>query len=138
MSSATVVSIVKTALAAGLDAGLAAIREENTDFDPNGKPWVQLRFPGSQVTRGDIGEPDAPMRDEVGAFMVDVFVPLGVGDDIARAIADAVWEIFALKEISGVRFDERLAGQSGDREPEGAAGVWWGISYGIRYRYLSV
>lgn len=138
MTSTVVASVVKTAVATAWDTGVAAVREENTEFDPGGNPWIQFRFPGSHITRGDIGEPEAPMRDEAGAFMVDVFVPRGVGDDLARAIADAIWDIFALKNISGVRFDERLMGQSGEREQEGVAGVWWGLSYGIRYRYLSV
>lgn len=138
MSSAAVVSIIRGALSSGWDASNAAIREPNTSFDPMGNPWIEISFPGSRVDRGDIGEPDAPLRDEVGAFMVHVFVPLGAGEDIARQIADAVWEIYALKNLSGVRCDTRLPGQSGEREPAGVEGVWWGISYGISYRFLSV
>lgn len=138
MSSAAVIGIVRSALAAGWDASNAGIREPNTTFDPQGLPWIEIAFPGSRIDRGDIGEPDAPLRDEVGAFMVHVFVPVGAGEEIARAIADAVWEIYALKDLSGVRCDTRLTGQSGEREPTGVPGVWWGVSYGVSYRYQSV
>lgn len=138
MSSSAVVQVIKSTFAAGWDAASVRIRETNTEFDPEGNPWVELRFPGSQVVRGDIGEPDAPLQDEVGAFMVDIYVPHGVGDDLARELADAAWSIFAMKDISGIRFDSRLTGQSGDREPVGIPGVWWGLSFGISYRYQSV
>lgn len=138
MSSSAVVAITKTALFTAWDTSLALIREENTLFDPEGRAWIQLRFPGARISRGDIGEPGQPLVDEVGSFMVDSFVPAHSGDDLARVLADAVWDIFGLKDINGVRYDERLGGQSGWREPDGVGGVWWGLSYGIRYRYLSV
>lgn len=129
--------IVTAALGEAWDTSIARIREPNTAFDPMGQPWLQLRFPGAHIQRGDIGEPDAPMRDEVGAFMVDVFVPVGTGEALARQIADAVWQIYEFRSLSGVRCDERLQGQSGEREPVGVPGVWWGISYGVSYRFLS-
>lgn len=138
MSSASVVNIIRAALADGWDESIARIRDPNTTFDPMWLPWIEIAFPGSRIDRGDIGEPDAPLRDEVGAFMVHVFVPVGAGEDIARQIADAVWEIYALKDLSGVRCDMRLSGQSGEREPTGVPGVWWGVSYGVSYRYQSV
>ncbi|NIJ40345.1 hypothetical protein FHS78_000615 [Parvibaculum indicum] len=138
MSSDAVASIVNATLDAHWNAALARRREPNTDFDPGGLQWFEVRFPGSHIGRGDIGEPAAPLRDETGAFMVDVYVPKGTGDQLARNIADAIWEIFAFKDLSGLRCDERMAGQSGWREPEGVPGVWWGLSYGIGYRYLSI
>lgn len=139
MSSSAAASVIKAAFVSAWDAELAAVREDNTSFAPSeAQSWVQLRFPGSKIARGDIGEPDAPLVDEVGSFMVDIFVPRGIGDDLARALADAVWDIFKFRNIDGVRCDERLTGQSGERMPDGVPGVWWGFSFGITYRYLSV
>ena len=138
MSSATVAGITKARFASQWDTALAAVKEPNATFDPAGKQWVQLRFPGSREERADIGEPDAPLAEETGSIMVDVFVPANAGDDLARIIADAIWAIFRFQNIEGVRYDERMAGQSGWREPDGVGGVWWGLSYGISYRYMSV
>lgn len=130
--------IVTAALTAGWNAADAAIRQPNTTFDPAGNPWIEIRFPGAATRRADIGDADHPMWDEAGAFMCDVYVPVGVGAEMAAALADAMWAIFAGRDLSGVRCDERLQGQSGEREPTGVPGVWWGLSFGVSYRYLSI
>lgn len=134
-------SIVKDAVSAvlgGWDQTVAPIRQPNTAFSPPQGPWIDLAFPGSAVARGDIGAPDAPLWREDGAFMLHVFAPIGAGTTIADAIADALWELFRGQEENGVRFDERLAGSSGEREIPGVAGVFWGVSYGITFRLLAV
>lgn len=138
MSSATVQAAIRTAFAEVWNVEIARIREPNSSFDPAGAPWVEIRFPGSDIARADIGDPDHPMWDEAGAFMCHVFVPTGIGVDIANAIADAMWEVFAGKTVSYIRFDDRLGGQAGEREDPGIEGVWWGASFGVSYRYLSV
>lgn len=138
MASANVETALRNHLAANWDESVAKIREPNTSFDPGAFPWIEIRFPGSAIDRADIGANDAPMWDEVGAVMIDIYIPAGSGSAIATAIADAVWELFKGREIEGVRCDSRLQGQSGPREPSEISGVWWGVSYGIAFRYLSV
>lgn len=138
MSSAAVKSAIRDYVADNWDTSVAAIRATNATFDPQGKPWFEIRFPGAAVDRGDIGEPDAPLWDEVGAIMVDVYVPLGSTDAAADEIGDAIWALLRGQEIEGIRLDGRLSGQSGPRETSGVDGTWWGLSYGITYRYLSV
>lgn len=117
----------------------ASIRSTNTTFDPAGAPWIEIRFPGARTDRLDIGETAAPLWEEVGAFMVDVYVPTNTAEDLADAIADAVWGIYRGQDLSGVRCDARMAGQSGPREPFGqGTGVWWGLSFGVSYRFQTV
>jgi hypothetical protein len=137
MTSAIVKAAVDSVLT-GWSETVAPIRKPNTDFTPPAGPWIMTAFPGSAIGRADIGAPDAPMWDETGAFMLHVFTPLGAGTDAADAIADALWELFRGEEVDGVRFDERLAGTTGEREIPGLDGVYWGASYGITFRLLAV
>lgn len=134
--SGTVETALRTHFAANISTEGRSIREPNTDFDPQGLPWFELRFPGARTDRGDIGEASNPMWDEAGAFMVDVYVPAGSGSALAAAMADEAWAIFAGQEIEGIRCDTRMQGQSGPREVDGVEGIWWGLSFGIGYRYL--
>lgn len=138
MSSHAVKSAVRARLASLWDTDNAAIREPNTTFDPQGLPWIEVRFPGAAIDRADIGDADRPLWDEVGAFMVDVYVPAGAGADTADSLADAVAAIFQGQEFDSIECRNRLAGQSGDRQPAGVDGVWWGISFGIGYQYQSI
>lgn len=139
MSTVPVKEAIRSALAGAWDTGAAAIRKPNSAFSPGENPWIEIRFPGALTQRGDIGDSSAPLWDEAGAFMVDVYVPMGSGEEVADALGDAAWNIFKGQNFSGVRCDSRMAGQSGPREPMGdGGGVWWGLSFGISYRYLSI
>ena len=138
MTTSAVEFAVRARLSSLWDQDVALIREPNTGFDPEGHPWIEIRFPGAAVDRADIGDPDHPLWNEVGAFMIDVYVPAGVGAGLASTIADAAAEIFQGREFSGVECRGRMAGQSGDRTPDGLDGRWWGVSFGIGYRYQSI
>lgn len=138
MSSLAVKAAVRARLATLWQPENAAIREPNRTFDPQGRPWIDIRFPGAAVDRADIGDAAHPLWEEVGAFMVDVYVPAGAGPDLADALAEAVAEIFQGQEFDGVECRRRLPGQSGERAPEGMHGAWWGVSFGIGYRYQSI
>jgi hypothetical protein len=135
MSSASVKAAVRGHLAAHWDPAAAAIREANSDFQPGGRPWFELRFPGSRTERQDIGEPDHPLWRETGAFMVDVYVPQGIGADAAEQLGEQVAALFLGRSIDGVECQERLDGVAGEREPAGVPGPWWGLSFGIGYRF---
>lgn len=137
MTSAIVKAAVDQVLT-GWSAAVAPIRKPNEAFTPPQGPWIDIRFPGSGIGRADIGDPDAPMWDEAGAFMVHVMTPMGAGTDTADAIGDAIWELFRGQEVNGVRFDERLSGTSGEREIPGLEGVFWGLSYGITFRLQQI
>jgi hypothetical protein len=134
-------SLVRAAVAdvlAGWDSAAVPISMPNEAFIPPAGPWVRVEFPGSAVDRADIGDPVAPMWDEAGALMIHIMVPPGVGDAVATALADAVWELFRGRDVDGVRFDARLDGTAGERTWPGSESAWWGISYGITFRLLSV
>jgi hypothetical protein len=138
MSSLAVKTAVRARLAALWPSENAAIREPNTAFDPQGRPWIDIRFPGAAIGRADIGDAENPLWDEVGALMVDVYIPAGGGPDLGDALAEAVAAIFQGQEFDGVQCRNRLPGQSGERAPEGMQGAWWGVSFGIGYRFQSI
>jgi len=137
MTSAIVKAAVEAVLT-GWDETTAPIKRPNVTFTPPAGPWVMIAYPGSAVSRADIGAPDSPMWSETGAIMAHTFTPQGAGTDAADAIADSLWELFRGQEVNGVRFDERLGGSSGEREIPGLEGVYWGVSYGITFRLLAV
>lgn len=134
--SGTVEAAIRAHFSANISADGRSIREPNTAFDPQNLPWFELRFPGARTDRADIGDAGNPMWEEVGAFMVDVYVPEGIGTAAAGEMADEAWAVFAGQYLEGIRVDRRLDGQSGPREPDGVSGVWWGVTFGIGYRYL--
>ena len=135
MTSAAVKTAVRGRLAARWDTGAAAIRQANTLFDPAGRPWIEVRFPGAAIERGDIGDPDHPLWIETGAFMCDAYVPAGCGEEVADQLADLLANLFMGRAFDGVECHERLAGIAGERTPTGVEGVWWGVSFGIGYRH---
>ena len=138
MNSLAVKTAVRARLTALWDPVDATIREPNRTFDPQGRPWIDIRFPGAADDRADIGDAENPLWDEVGAFMVHIYTPAGDGPDLADALAEAAAAIFQGHEFDGVECRNRLPGQSGERAPEGMQGAWWGVSFGIGYRYQSI
>jgi hypothetical protein len=138
MTSASVKAALRDHLDDELGTDGPPQRRPNETFDPQGQPWVELRFPGAHTERGDIGETQAPLWDEAGAFMVDVNVPADIGEDSVSALADQIWNIFKGEPIPGIRCDTRLQGSAGPRDDTGAAGVWYGLSFGVGYRYLHI
>src|SRR3546814_20562509 len=94
MSQQAVITAVRARLTDNWDVTRATIRQPNEDFDPDGKPWIELRFPGGMNDRADLGEPSAAMWEEAGAFLCDVYVPQGAGEAPATALADALALIF--------------------------------------------
>lgn len=138
MSSAAVVTALRDYVDDALGTDGPPQRRPNETFDPAGEPWVELRFPGAQTERGDIGEASAPLWDEAGAFMVDVYIPANTPEDEARAIGDEIWDALKGEPVPGIRCDTRLQGSAGPRDGTGVAGVWYGLSFSVGYRYLSI
>lgn len=136
MTSSAVVTALRDLVDQALGTDGPEQRRPNEAFDPGDAPWVELRFPGAHVERGDIGEPAAPLWDEAGAFMVDVYVRPEWGEDVLRALADRIWDALKGEPVPGIRCDARLQGTAGPRAPDGVAGAWYGLSYGVEYRYL--
>jgi len=135
MSSAAVAALVTTRLESAWT--LTPIRLPNRDFDPAGRPFVEVAFPGSGVSRGAIGDASNPLWSETGAWMNHIFVPQNVGDGTARQLADALADVFLRWDApAGLTIFERMASQDGERLVQGRP--WYGISFGIRYEYHSI
>lgn len=134
MSSSDFQKIVRARLARWSGAVVRSGRNE--DFKAPRGPWVDVAFPGAKQERSDIGSA-SPLWDEVGAFMIHVFVPPGSGDMIASELADSIARHFLTWDApEGVTITERMQGQQGPRQVEGdgdLAGRWWGVSFGIGY-----
>lgn len=113
------------------------VRKPNTDFEPDGRPFVEAAFPGSDLGRGAIGDADNPLWDEAGAFMCHVFVPANTGDALAQQLADALADLFLRWDTpAGLTIWRRLASQEGARTVQGRP--WYGVSFGITYQYHSI
>ncbi|MBB4267730.1 phage tail terminator-like protein [Roseospira visakhapatnamensis] len=135
MSSAAVSALVL----AQLDAAwtLTPVRRPNADFDPGGRPFVEVAFPGADVQRGAIGDASNPLWDEAGAFMCHVFVPANTGDAVARQLADALGDLFLRWDAPlGLTIWRRLASQEGARTVQGRP--WYGVSFGLTYQFHTI
>ena len=73
----------------------------DVDYKPTeGTPWVRLTvLPGGQT---QVGMGSLRRFRRVGVIAVQIFVPAGSGDGLAREIADSVANIFQGRTISGV------------------------------------
>jgi len=138
MSQAAVRTAVRSRLEQNWDQAKAKIRKTNESFVPAGMPWIEIRFPGARNSRADLGEPDAAMWEEAGAFMCDVYVPADSGEDAAALLADELAALYQGQDFDNVSCFDRMPGHSGLRQPEGLSGVWYGTSFGIAYRYQSI
>lgn len=92
----------------------------DVDFEPPADtPWVRLNaLPGDQrqVTMGRIRR-----FRRVGIVLVQIFVPAGSGDGLAKELADSVATIYMGRTINGVIF----RGTSVDRlGVDGSWAVW--------------
>jgi hypothetical protein len=135
MSSSAVADII---LARVEDAWSATpVRASNTDFDPNGGPFLEIDFPGSDESRGAIGDSGNPLWEEAGAFMVHLFAPRGLGDAALRGLADEAAGLFMRwSPPEGLTIWRRMGAQAGDRTVDGSQ--WVGRSFGISYTYHSI
>lgn len=136
MSSSAVAALIQNRLESTW--ALTPIRLPNRDFDPAGRPFVEVAFPGSGISRGAIGDASNPMWSEAGSFMAHVFVPQNVGDGTARQLADALADVFLRwgPPPVGLTIHERYASQDGERLVQGRP--WYGVSFGVRYEYQSI
>lgn len=138
MTQAAVITAVRTRLRDNWNEAVARIREPNMNFAPGSTPWIEIRFPGALNDRADLGDPNGAMWEEAGVFICDVYVPANTGDELAAAIADTLAALFQGQDFDFVSCMGRLPGQSGQRQPDGFGGTWWGVSFGIAYRYQSI
>lgn len=136
MSSAAVSALVQGRLDAAWTA--TPIRRPNRDFDPGGRPFVEIAFPGAGRHPAAFGDADRSLWAEDGAIMCHVFFPTNSGDATARRLADALADLFLRWEPPpvGLTIWRRLAGQEGARRVQGRP--WYGVSFGIAYTYQTI
>jgi hypothetical protein len=72
-------------------------------FDPPAAaPWVRLTILPGEAVQVEMGMKRRVRR--TGLVVVDIFVPAGSGDGLAKSLGDAVAGIFQLRTLSGVVF----------------------------------
>lgn len=70
---------------------------------PNRVPWVRLSVLSGETRQASMGAATR-LKRTVGVVVVDIFVPAGDGDGLARRLGDLVADIFELRTVSGVVF----------------------------------
>lgn len=135
MSSAAVATAFKDRLAS--EWGRTPIREANTEFDPAGRPFVELGFPAAEHTRGAIGDTARPLWRETGVVMCHVFVPQGHGEAGLLTLADAMAEVFLRWDPpAGLTIHRRLPASTGARTVRDRP--WFGASFAVTYVFDTI
>lgn len=135
MTSEAVVALIEARLG---EFTAAPVREPNTDFDPDGRPFVEIAFPGAGESRAAIGDASNPLWEEDGAFMCHVYIPQGDGHGKALQLAGLLADLFLRWDPPpGLTILERLPGDGGGPRLVNDH-PWWGASFGISYVYHSV
>jgi len=92
----------------------------DVDYNPTkDEPWVRLNILTGEQTQVTMGKLRRFRR--VGVVAVQIFIPAGSGDGLAKELADSVANIFMGRTVNGVIF----RGTGLDRVGvDGAWGVW--------------
>lgn len=100
--AATIRQRFETEWAAAQPTVTAAFGDTDTT-PPENDAWVQLHILPSPSQR-QVGMGKKRRFRRVGVVMVQIFVPAGSGDGLARELADSVADIFQGRTVSGVIF----------------------------------
>lgn len=95
--------------------------------------WFGLEFPGATESLRSLGDPGANYWTEDGAFLVHVFIPSGVGTDMAAALDEQVKDLFRGRQIGPtqeINILDLYEADAGDR----FGGNWYGVSRGFAFR----
>lgn len=125
------VTAIKQLLAASWTTTPIALFNDSFDA-PEGAPWVLLTVKNDRTENYTMGVPGNRLYRYDGRIILDVFVPINSGNDLAFQYANALGEIFRNQFFSNVRT------WAPDPEGDGSndeSGNWYRTGVTIPYQY---
>lgn len=102
---------------------------DNVAYEPTPQtPWVRLTIVEGEGELAGLAGKGANLYRHRGVVIIQIFVPIGDGDGLARAIADDIATIFRGQLVAGVHFRAPSARRVGPDE------AWWQLNVRIPYR----
>lgn len=142
---AEAIRALKDALAT--DWTTTPVVEENEDppglIDAAGvpSPFVFVEIQSDSAEQRSIGSPGSDWFESKGAMIATVFVPSGIGADLATQHAAAIGDLFRNRQITldGSSCVQTWAPHVGRGTPatsEAPEGRWWSVAVSIPYEFL--
>lgn len=75
----------------------------NARLDPKAdRPWLRITILSGESRQTSFGAGDRGQHRHIGLISIEVFVPLGSGEAVARSLLDTATDIFRTAEFSGI------------------------------------
>lgn len=105
----------------------------NETYEPTTEtPWAYCEVQGNGSTRTAFNSAGKRVGMDDGLLMIDVFVPVGIGDRPAKDLAQGIAEVFAMQNFAGE--DCRIVGGVpfvGEGEAGSDDGLWFRVSASV-------
>lgn len=86
----------------------------NRQYTPvQGTAWVRLTIRNASAEQFAL----LGQRRSLGVVLVEIYLPDGTGDGVARTHSDSICNIFRRIQVDGILFREPLAYESASQEP---------------------
>lgn len=111
------------------------------DGDSVPQPWVFCEIETDQAGIRGVGRPGSHVVLETGAVRVTVFVPVGTERATAQQHAEAIGEIFRVKQFydadpgACVRTWTPTVSRGRRAETDNPVGSWWAVTVTIPYEF---
>lgn len=111
-----IASRIETVLKPTLPVGVI-LQYDNQKLETNVDTWIRISFLTGGDFQADFGAPDEKRFRQSGVLQFSIFLKLGRGTAVQRAIVDLIKTVFRSKKVNGILYkgcDPKTIGRDGE------------------------